>query len=138
VYNILGIDRNGHKHLLGMYVSENEGANFWLSVLTDLQNRGVEDILIACIDNLKGFSEAIQIVYPETEIQTCIVHQIRNSLKYVSSKDQKEFMNDLKPVYRAETLDQPEVRVRELEDKWSDKYREVIGSWRRNWEGVTH
>lgn len=137
VYNILGIDRNGHKHLLGMYVSENEGANFWLSVLTDLQNRGVEDILIACIDNLKGFSEAIQSVYPETEIQTCIVHQIRNSLKYVASKDQKEFMNDLKPVYRADTLDQAEVRMDELEDKWSDKYPVVIDSWRRNWERLT-
>ena len=129
VYNILGIDRNGHKHLLGMYVSENEGANFWLSVLTDLQNRCVEDILIACIDNLKGFSEAIQSVYPETEIQTCIVHQIRNSLKYVASKDQKEFMNDLKPVYRADTLDQAEVRMDELEDKWSDKYPVVLDSW---------
>lgn len=137
VYNILGIDRNGHKHLLGMYVSENEGANFWLSVLTDLQNRGVQDILIACIDNLKGFSEAIQSVYPETEIQTCIVHQIRNSLKYVASKDQKEFMNDLKPVYRADTLDQAEVRMDELEDKWSDKYPVVIDSWRRNWERLT-
>src|SRR5699024_2015250 len=137
VYNILGIDRNGHKHLLGMYISENEGANFWLSVLTDLQNRGVEDILIACIDNLKGFSEAIQSVYPKTEIQTCIVHQIRNSLKYVASKDQKEFMNDLKPVYRADTLDQAEVRMDELEDKWSDKYPVVIDSWRRNWERLT-
>ena len=137
VYNILGIDRNGHKHLLGMYVSENEGANFWLSVLTDLQNRGVQDILIACIDNLKGFSEAIQSVYPETEVQTCVVHQIRNSLKYVASKDQKEFMNDLKPVYRADTLDQAELRMDELEDKWSEKYPVVIDSWRRNWERLT-
>ena len=82
VYHILGVDRNGHKHLLGLYVSENEGTNFWLSVLTDLQNRGVEDILIACIDNLKGFSEAIQSVFSDTEVQTCVVHQIRNSLKY--------------------------------------------------------
>ena len=137
VYNILGIDRNGHKHLLGMYVSENEGANFWLSVLTDLQNRGVQDILIACIDNLKGFSEAIQSVYPDTEVQTCVVHQIRNSLKYVASKDQKEFMKDLKPVYRADTLDQAELRMDELEDKWSEKYPVVIDSWRRNWERLT-
>ncbi|MBL1409796.1 IS256 family transposase [Sphingobacterium faecale] len=137
VYNILGIDRNGHKHLLGMYVSENEGANFWLSVLTDLQNRGVQDILIACIDNLKGFSEAIQSIYPETEVQTCVVHQIRNSLKYVASKDQKEFMNDLKPVYRADTLDQAGLRMDELQDKWGEKYPVVIDSWRRNWERLT-
>lgn len=137
VYNILGIDRNGHKHLLGMYVSENEGANFWLSVLTDLQNRGVQDILIACIDNLKGFSEAIQSVFPETEVQTCVVHQIRNSLKYVASKDQKEFMNDLKPVYRADTLDLAELRMDELQDKWGEKYPVVIESWRRNWQRLT-
>lgn len=137
VYNILGIDRNGHKHLLGMYVSENEGANFWLSVLTDLQNRGVEDILIACIDNLKGFSEAIQSVFPDTEVQTCVVHQIRNSLKYVASKDQKEFMNDLKPVYRADTLDLAELRMDDLQDKWGEKYPVVIDSWRRNWDRLT-
>ncbi|KKX46584.1 transposase, partial [Sphingobacterium sp. IITKGP-BTPF85] len=126
VYNILEIDRNGHKHPLGMYVSENEGANFWFSVLTDLQNRGVQDILIACIDNLKGFSEAIQSVFPDTEVQTCVVHQIRNSLKYVASKDQKEFMNDLKPVYRADTLDFAEIRMDELQDKWGEKYPVVI------------
>lgn len=137
VYNILGIDRNGHKHLLGMYVSENEGANFWLSVLTDLQNRGVEDILIACIDNLKGFSEAIQSVFPDTEVQTCVIHQIRNSLKYVASKDQKEFMNDLKPVYRADTLNLAELRMDELQDKWGEKYPVVIDSWRRNWDRLT-
>ncbi|HAF32833.1 MULTISPECIES: IS256 family transposase [Bacteroidota] len=137
VYNILGVDRKGHKHLLGMYVSENEGANFWLSVLTDLQNRGVEDILIACIDNLKGFSEAIQSVFPDTEVQTCVVHQIRNSLKYVTSKDQKEFMNDLKPVYRADTLDLAGLRMDELQDKWGEKYPVVIDSWRRNWDRLT-
>ncbi len=95
VYNILGITAEGRKEVLGMYVSESEGANFWLSVLTDLQNRGVEDMLIASIDNLKGFAEAIQTVFPKTEVQSCIVHQIRNSLKYVASKDQKAFMKDL-------------------------------------------
>lgn len=137
VYNILGVDRNGHKHLLGMYVSENEGANFWLSVLTDLQNRGVEDILIACLDNLKGFSEAIQSVFPDTEVQTCVAHQIRNSLKYVASKGQKEFMNDLKPVYRADTLDLAGLRMDELQDKWGEKYPVVIDSWRRNWDRLT-
>ncbi len=137
VYNILGIDRHGHKELLGMYVSENEGANFWLGVLTDLQNRGVEDILIACIDNLTGFSEAIAGVFPKTEVQTCVVHQIRNSLKYVASKDQKAFMNDLKPVYRADTLGQAELRMDDLEAKWGGKYEKVIESWRRNWDKLT-
>lgn len=100
LYNIIGITPEGRKDLLGMYISESEGANFWLQVLTDLNNRGVEDILIACIDNLKGFAEAIETIYPKCEVQTCIVHQIRNSLKYVVSKEQKEFMKDLKPYIR--------------------------------------
>lgn len=137
VYNVLGIDRHGHKELLGMYVSESEGANFWMGVLTDLQNRGVEDILIACIDSLKGFSEAIQAVFPKTEVQTCVVHQIRNSLKYVASKDQKDFMKDLKPVYQADTLEQAGLRMDDLEAKWGNKYHVVIDSWRRNWEKLT-
>lgn len=137
VYNVLGIDRHGHKELLGMYVSESEGANFWMGVLTDLQNRGVEDILIACIDNLKGFAEAIEAVFPKTDVQTCVVHQIRNSLKYVASKDQKEFVKDLKPVYQADTLEQAELRMDDLEAKWGNKYHVVIDSWRRNWEKLT-
>jgi putative transposase len=137
VYNILGIDRYGHKELLGMYVSQNEGANFWLSVLTDLQSRGVQDILIACIDNLNGFPQAIGTVFPQTEIQTCVVHQIRNSLKYVASKDQKEFIRDLKPVYRADTLDLAELRLDELEEKWGKKYEKVLESWRNNWPKLT-
>jgi transposase-like protein len=137
VYNILGIDRYGRKELIGMYVSQSEGANFWLSVLTDLQNRGVQDILIACIDNLNGFQQAINTVFPETEVQSCIVHQIRNSLKYVASKDQKEFMRDLKPVYRAENLDIAELRLEELETKWGKKYEKVIESWQNNWSKLT-
>ncbi|SMC76228.1 IS256 family transposase [Pedobacter nyackensis] len=137
VYNIIGIDRHGYKTLLGMYVSQNEGANFWLSVLTDLQNRGVKDILIACIDNLNGFPAAINTVFPQTEIQTCVVHQIRNSLKYVASKDQKAFMTDLKPVYKADTLEQAELRLDDLEAKWGKKYEKVIESWRNNWSKLT-
>jgi putative transposase len=137
VYNILGIDRHDHKELLGMYVSQSEGANFWLSVLTDLQNRGVKDILIACIDNLNGFPQAINTVFPQTEIQTCIVHQIRNSLKYVASKDQKTFMKDLKPVYQAETLELAELRLDQLEEKWGKKYEKVLESWRNNWSKLT-
>lgn len=137
VYNILGIDRYGRKELIGMYVSQSEGANFWLSVLTDLQNRGVQDILIACIDNLTGFQQAINTVFPQTEVQSCIVHQIRNSLKYVAYKDQKEFMRDLKPVYRAENLDIAELRLEELEAKWGKKYEKVIESWQNNWTKLT-
>jgi len=137
VYNIIGIDRHGYKALLGMYVSQSEGANFWLSVLTDLQNRGVKDILIACIDNLNGFPAAIGTVFPKAEIQTCVVHQIRNSLKYVASKDQKTFMADLKPVYQADTLEQAELRLDDLEAKWGKKYEKVIESWRNNWPKLT-
>lgn len=137
VYNILGITTEGRKELLGMYVSENEGANFWLSVLTDLQNRGVKDILIACIDNLNGFAEAITSVYPKTEVQSCIVHQIRNSLKYVASKNQKEFMTDLKEVYRAPSKDFAEEKLKVLSEKWEKKYPVVINSWNNNWHKLS-
>lgn len=101
VYNVLGISPEGKKELIGMYISESEGAKFWLSVLTDLKNRGVEDILIACVDGLKGFSEAIETIFPQAQIQTCIIHQIRNTMRYVVEKDKKEFMADLKPVWQA-------------------------------------
>lgn len=117
VYDILGITVEGRKDLPGMYISENEGANFWLSVLTNLQQRGVHDIVIACIDNLKGFAEAIVTVYPKTEVQSCVVHQIRNSLKYIASKDQKAFMGDLKPVYQAVSKDQAEFELVDLDNK---------------------
>jgi len=137
VYNILGITTEGKKELLGMYVSENEGANFWLSVLTDLQNRGVKDLLIACIDNLNGFAEAITSVYPKTEVQSCIVHQIRNSLKYVASKNQKEFMADLKEVYRAPSKDFAEEKLKALSEKWEKKYPVVINSWNNNWHKLS-
>lgn len=137
VYNILGITTEGRKEILGMYVSESEGANFWLSVLTDLQTRGVKDILIACIDNLKGFAEAIATVFVKTEVQSCIVHQIRNSLKYVASKDQKVFMADLKPVYQALNKTEAEEKLEELSEKWNKKYPVVMESWKRNWEKLT-
>jgi putative transposase len=137
IYNILGINREGKKELIGMYVSESEGANFWLSVLTDLQSRGVKDILIACIDNLKGFSEAILSIYPATEVQSCIVHQIRNSLKYVASKNQKEFMVDLKEVYKAPNLEIAKESLQKLGDKWEKKYPVVINSWNNNWQKLS-
>ncbi|MFN7654165.1 MAG: IS256 family transposase [Cyclobacteriaceae bacterium] len=133
VYHILGINKDGRKDLLGMYVSESEGANFWLSVLSDLRNRGVADILIACIDNLNGFSEAIESIFPKVEVQSCLVHQIRNSLKYIASKDQKPFMADLKEVYRAATKDLAEQQLDALDKKWGKKYPLVINSWRNNW-----
>lgn len=137
IYNVLGVDRNGYKDLLGMYISKSEGANFWLQVLTDLQTRGVKDILIACTDNLTGFSDAIKSVFTETTIQTCIVHQIRNSLKYVASKNQKEFMKDLKRVYQAVSKDQAAVELENLNLKWGEDYPIVIKSWRDNWEKLT-
>jgi putative transposase len=137
VYNILGINIEGRKEILGCYTNETEGANFWLSVLTDLQNRGVQDILIACIDNLKGFAEAISTVFTQTAVQSCIVHQIRNSLKYVASKDQKEFMNNLKPVYQAVSKDAAAEQLKNLSEKWLKKYPVVIESWQRNWEKLT-
>jgi putative transposase len=137
VYNILGINAEGRKELLGMYVSESEGANFWLSVLTDLRNRGVEDLLIVCIDGLKGFEEAILSIYPRAEVQSCIVHQIRNSLKYVASKNQKEFMADLKLVYRADTIILAEQNLDNLEEKWGRKYPIVLASWRKNWHKLS-
>lgn len=137
VYNILGINKDGRKDVLGMYVSQSEGANFWLSVITDLKQRGVEDILIACIDNLKGFDEAIRTVYPQTEVQTCVVHQIRNSIKYVASKDQKAFMTDLKPVYRADNESQALGELEALKEKWGKKYPMVISSWENNWPKIS-
>lgn len=133
VYNILGINKDGRKDILGMYVSGSEGAAFWLSVITDLKQRGVEDILIASIDNLKGFDEAIRTIYPLTEVQTCIVHQIRNTLKYVASKDQKLFMADLKPVYRADNEQIAADELEKLREKWNKKYPMVISSWQTNW-----
>ncbi len=137
VYNILAINKEGRKELIGMYISESEGANFWLSVLTDLKSRGVKDILIACTDNLKGFSDAILSIYPETEIQKCVIHQIRSSLKYVASKDQKTFMKDLKKVYQSATKSQAEMELLNLEEAWGKKYPIVIKSWHENWEELT-
>lgn len=137
LYNVLGINLEGRKHLLGMYVSESEGAKFWLSVLTDLQQRGVKDILIACIDNLGGFEEAIGSMYPKTEVQSCIVHQVRNTMKYVASKDSKAVMADVKLIYRAVSKELAEEQLDALEKKWGGKYPIVIKSWRNNWHKLS-
>jgi transposase-like protein len=136
-YSILGVNTEGKKDILGMYFSENEGAHFWLSVMNDLRARGIEDILIASIDGLKGFPEAIVQVFPKAEIQLCVVHQIRNSLKYVVSKDQKAFMLDLKLVYKATSKDLAEHHLLELGEKWGKKYPAVIKSWQANWDSLS-
>ncbi|MCB9245165.1 MAG: IS256 family transposase [Flavobacteriales bacterium] len=138
VYCIIGLNQEGYKELLGMYIGENEGAKFWLQVLTDLHNRGVEDIFIASIDNLTGFADAIESIFPYTEVQLCIVHQIRNSQKYLSYKDVKAFMTDLKPVYKATTKEQAEKYLDQLESNWGFKYPKVIDSWRKNWPRLSN
>jgi transposase-like protein len=120
-----------------MYISKSEGANCWLTVLTDLQSRGVNDILIASTDNLTGFSDAIKSVFPQTVVQTCVVHQIRNSIKYVASKNQKMFMKDLKLVYQAVSKEQAAIELDSLDSKWGKDYPIVIKSWRDNWEKLT-
>ncbi|WP_432330481.1 IS256 family transposase [Yersinia enterocolitica] len=138
VYTVLALNLEGKKEILGLYLSENEGANFWLSVLTDLQSRGVNDILIACVDGLTGFPEAINSIYPDTEVQLCVIHQIRNSIKYVASKHHKAFMADLKPVYRAVSKEAAETALDELEEKWGQQYPVVLQSWRKKWENLSH
>ncbi len=138
VYCILGVNRDGIKELLGMYVGENEGARFWLSVISDLQNRGVKDIIIASIDNLKGLSNAIKSVFPETEVQLCIVHQIRNSMRYVPHKNKTTVLKDLKQVYQAPSMDQAEVALANLEENWAKQYPVMVNSWLNNWEELSN
>ena len=136
IYLALGVNMEGHKELLGMWLSENEGAKFWLSVLTELQNRGVKDILIACVDGLKGFPEAINTVYPETQIQLCIVHMVRNSLKYVPWKDYKGVTADLKAIYQSRTEEQALQELEKFSGQWDAKYPQISRSWRSNWENL--
>lgn len=137
IYTILGINMQGQKEILGLYQGENESASFWLQVLTDLTLRGVEDILIASIDNLKGFSDAIESTFKNTEVQLCIIHQIRNTLKYIPWKHQREFMRELKEVYRASTLELAAHNLDQMEIKWGKSYPIVFKSWRANWERLT-
>ena len=137
IYTLLGLNLKGKKEILGLYLSDSEGATHWLTVLTELQNRGVEDILIACVDGLKGFPEAIASIFPQTETQLCIIHQIRNSMKYVASKNQKAFMADLKLVYRASSKALAETALDKLEEKWGDSYPIVIQSWRNKWDNLS-
>ena len=136
IYLALAINAEGRKELLGMWISENEGAKFWMSVLTELKNRGVKDIFIACVDGLKGFPDAIRTVYPETKIQLCIVHMVRNSLKYVSHKEMKEVASDLKNIYRAISLPEAELALQAFADKWDKKYPVISRSWHHHWDNL--
>lgn len=133
VYSILGVNMKGQKEVLGLYLGQNESATFWLQVLTDLSQRGIEDILIASIDNLRGFADAIENIFPKTEVQLCVIHQVRNSLKYIPWKHYREFVKDLKQVYKASSLELAEHNLDLLEKKWGQQYPVVIKSWRTNW-----
>lgn len=137
VFLALAINMNGRKELLGMWIAQNEGAKFWLSVVTELQTRGVKDILIACVDGLKGFPEAIKSVFPQTQVQLCIVHQIRNSLKYVCYKYKKEVASDLKEIYTAVTVEEAEQNLVKFGEKWDKKYPTISKSWHANWSHLT-
>ncbi len=133
LYNILAINAEGHKELVGVYLAESEGAKFWLQVLSDLKSNRVKDVLIACTDNLKGFSEAISSIFPQADIQSCIIHQVRNSIKYVACKNKAAFMQDLKQVYKAPNKATAEQALEKLAEKWESKYPIVIRSWQDNW-----
>lgn len=137
LYSVLAINMEGRKEILGIWMSENESASFWTSVCNDLKNRGVQDILIVCRDNLSGFSKAIETVFPKAEQQLCVIHQIRNSTKFVSYKDLKEIMADLKLVYGAPTLEEAEFQLEALRDKWDKKYPQILKSWDANWAELT-
>ena len=136
IYLALGVNLEGHKELLGLWISENEGAKFWLNVLTELQNRGVKDILIACVDGLKGFPDAINTVYPETQIQLCIVHMVRNSMKFVPWKDYKAIAADLKQIYKSVTEEEALLALEQFAECWDDKYPQISKSWHAHWSNL--
>jgi transposase-like protein len=136
VYLALGLTTEGHKELLGMWMSENEGAKFWLNVMTELKNRGVQDILIACVDGLNGFPEAIEAVFPKTTVQLCIVHMVRNSLRFVGWKDKKSVAADLKKIYTATTVENAERALDDFAQKWDEKFPSISRSWRAHWGNV--
>jgi transposase-like protein len=136
-YLAVGVNLDGNKELLGIWISQNEGAKFWLNVLTELKNRGVEDIFIACVDGLTGFPEAIEAVYPETQTQLCIVHMVRNSLRFVSWKHRKALAADLKRIYGANTADQAEIALADFAAKWDSEFPTISKSWREKWHNIT-
>ncbi len=136
IYLAIGVNISGIKEVLGMWASENEGAKFWLSITTELKNRGVKDIFIACVDGLKGFPEAIETIYPKTQVQLCLVHLVRFSLAYVSYKDRKALAADLKLVYRAATVEEAEHKLTEFAEQWDARYPSIAKSWRLNWARI--
>lgn len=136
IYLAIGINMEGHKEVLGLWIAQTEGAKFWLSVVTELKNRGVQDIFIACVDGLKGFPEAIETVYPHAIVQLCIVHMVRNSLNYVGWNKRKEVAADLRLVYSAATIDEAEHALADFEDKWNNAYSPIALSWRNNWQRI--
>ena len=136
-YLALGVNLDGQKELLGIWVSQNEGAKFWLNVLTELKNRGLEAILIACVDGLTGFPDAIQTVYPKTQVQLCIVHRVRNSLRYVGWKKRKEIAADLKLIYSAKTVEEAELALTTFSEKWDNDFPSIAKSWMNHWENIT-
>ena len=137
VYLAIGVNLDGIKEVLGMWTAETEGAKFWLFVVTELKNRGVKDIFIACVDGLKGFPEAIETVFPDTQVQLCLVHMVRHSLKYVTWRHRKEVATDLKAIYQSSTIEEAEMYLEQFESKWNTNYPTIGKSWRRNWERIT-
>jgi len=136
VYMALGVNLDGHKEVLGLWVAKEEGAKFWLKVVTELKNRGLKDMFIACVDGLKGFPEAIESVYPETQVQLCVVHMVRNSLRFVPWKDKKAVVADLKTIYTATNAEVAKENLNAFRIKWNEKYPTIADSWERNWEGL--
>jgi putative transposase len=137
IYVAIGVNMQGNKEVLGLWVGQAEGAKFWLQVITELKNRGVSDIFIVCVDGLKGFPEAIETVFPQAQVQLCLVHQVRASLNYVSWKQRKAVAADLQPIYRASTVEEAEQRLEEFATKWDGTYPTISQMWRRNWEYLT-
>lgn len=137
VYLAVGVNLDGLKEVLGMWTAETEGAKFWLQVVTELKNRGIKDIFVACVDGLKGFPEAIETVFPDTQVQLCIVHMVRHSLNYVSWKQRKEVATDLKAIYSAPTIEEAEYHLERFEEKWNASHPTIGKSWRNNWERIT-
>jgi putative transposase len=133
IYLAFGVNLQGLKEVLGMWASETEGAKFWMQIITELKNRGVTDIFIACVDGLKGFPEAIEAIYPNTQVQLCMVHLVRHSLSYVSHRDRKEVATDLKAIYQAATLSEAEHQLDQFEERWSETYPVISKSWRGSW-----
>jgi putative transposase len=137
VYVVMGVRLDGVKEVLGLWVNDTEGPKFWLTVVTELRNRGVQDVFIACVDGLKGFPEAIEAIFPKAQVQLCIVHLIRNSLNYVNHQERKSVALDLKTIYSAATADAAEQELNRFEEKYGSRYRAIVAMWRRNWDRIT-